>query len=509
MPKKSQQVQNPIDSWRRAASGQKRAATPEPDQKKLAELKDFHQSEGNWGGPLCPSTAEMRMLVDVFLATPNPNFPGLGSSIPGTSMSWSSPDCGTLAYAAGLQNVENNKQLTPATLMGIASMTKAIIAAITLKLNEKGAFGESGLDTPVNQLLSDDQMIALTVGDDPLQPRCPGVTFLFNRETLNFELTSFGCPDLSRITLRDLMRSNHGMYDFLTEVFLPDGNWQWDESVFFDLYELLGLDPIPPVNSDKGFDYMKAYGLKTTNTAAIGGNSARDFEISLGNTGFQLLGIIIENRTGKSLDDLVQTLIVKPLGIDPILRHVNSNIKATQIADNYDIYTGEPLIEQTGVYPVVNLNGHTAVNTRSLGLGIPGNINLAGGAGSLIANPKSYRVFLDALVNGGLLDRNAQQEFDESFVLIPDLSSPGFSVLNGFGIIKFELRGFPGLGDLDIYQHAGALPGILCEDAVVRAPGSQQVLATGVICQNSNANAYPHQSDLLLQFINKFIEARG
>lgn len=509
MQKESQRFQNPTDLWRRAAFGQKRVASPEPDQNKLGELKRFHQPLGNWGGPLCPSATQLRNLVDVFLATPNPNFPGLGSSIPGTSVSWSSPYCGTLTYAAGLQNLENNKRLTPATLMGIASMTKPIIAAITLKLNEEGAFGPDGLDTPINQLLTTHQMIALTVGEEPLNPRCPGITFLGNRETLNFDFTSFECPDLSRITLRNLMLSNHGMYDFLNEVLLPDGNWQYDQSVFFELYELLGFDPVPPGNSKKGLDYMKAYGLKATNTGAIGGNSVRDFEISFGNTGFQLLGIILENRTGKSLEDLVQTLIVAPLGIDPILPYVDPNTKANPIADNYDIYTGEPLIEQTGVYPLVNLNGHTALNTRSLGLGVPGNINLAGGAASLIANPKSYRVFLDALVNGRLLDSKAQKEFDESFVLIPDLSNTVVSVSNGFGIIKLELRGFPGLGSVDIYQHTGRLPGILCQDAVVRAPGSRQVFATGVICQNSLVNSYPDQFDLLLQFINKFVEARN
>lgn len=509
MLQKSQRFQNPTDFWRRAASGEKRAASPEADQNKLGELRRFHESPGNWGGPLCPSATQLRNLVDVFLATPNPNFPGLGSSIPGTSVSWSSPYCGTLTYAAGLQNLENSKRLTPATLMGIASMTKPIIAAITLKLNEENAFGADGLDTPINQLLTTDQMIAVTVGEEPLNPRCPGITFLFNRETFNFDFTFFGCPDLSRITLRHLMRSNHGMYDFLNEVLLPDGNWQYDESVFFELYELLGLNPVPPANSDNGFHYMKAYGLKATNSAAIGGAAAKDFETSLGNTGFQLLGIILENRTGKSLDELVQTMIVKPLGLDPVISYVDSNTTTNQIADNYDIYTGEPLIEQTGIYSVVNFNGHTAVNTRSLGLGIPGNINLAGGAGSLIANPKSYRVFLDALVNGGLLDSKAQKEFDESFVLIPDLSNSVVSLSNGFGIIKLELRGFPGLGNIDIYQHAGNLPGILCQDAVVRAPGSRQVFATGVICQNSNVNSYPDQFDLLLQFINKFVEARN
>lgn len=507
--KVKQPPQNPATFWRDAASGKRHRTSSNPDAKKLAELKGFPGPEGNWEGPLCPSTAEMRALVDSFLATPNPNFPGLGSTVPGMSVSWSSPDCGTFNYAAGLQYVENQKRLTPATLMGLASMTKPIMAAITLMLDEKGAFGPDGLDTPVGHLLTHDQMIALTVGEDPLHPRCPGVTYLFNRDTFNFEPTYYSCPDLSRISLRDLMRANHGMYDFLNEVLLPDGNWQYDESVFFDLYQLLGIDAVAPANSTNGFDYMRSYGLKAVDSAVIGGIRGRDFEISFGNTGFQVLGIILENRSGKSLDELVQTMIVKPLGLDPIKLYVDANKQANLIADNYDIYTGEPLIEQTGLYPIANLNGHTAVNTRSLGLGIPGNINLAGGAGALIANPKSYRAFLDAFVNGGLLGPKAQKELDESYLLIPDYSFPEGTTANGFGLIKSELRGYPGIGDVDVYNHNGALPGILCEDAVLRAPGSKRTWATGVICQNSRINAYPDQGDLFVEFIGRFVAARN
>ena len=115
------------------------------------------------------------------------------------------------------------------------------------------------------------------------------------------------------------------------------------------------------------------------------------------------------------------------------------------MVDHYDVFTGEPLIEQTGVYPRVNLNGHTAVNTRNFGLGEPANINLAGGAASLIANPKSYRAFLDALVNGGLLNPTAQSELNSSYIVIPDFSNPEVTVSNGFGIVKIELRGYGAL----------------------------------------------------------------
>nr|ART36308.1 C587 [uncultured bacterium] len=473
-----------------------------------ASLSQLSQPAGNWGGSGCPPSAHLKSLVDSYIASASPDFPGLGSTVPGLSLSWSSPICGTFTYAAGLRNIEKDKPITPATLMGIASMTKPIIAAITLQLSDSGVFGPNGLDTTVNQLLTTEQITALTVGTDPLEPKCPDFTYLFNRDTFTYELKAFSCPDLSQVTLRHLLRANHGMYDFINEVLLPDGSAQYDNGLFFNLYQFLGLSPSPPLSSKNGFDYLKAYGLKQNQSAEIGGNNGRDFEVSFGNTGFQLLGIILEQRTGKSLDELIRKIIVDPLKIDPMYLYVEKAKRESLIADGYDVYTGEPLIELTGVYPIVNLNGHTALNTLSLGLGQPGNVNLAGGAGGLIANPKSYRIFFDAFVNGGLLSPAAQSELVQSFVEIPDLSFPEQSLSNGFGILKVQLREVPGLPSVDILTHGGALPGVRCENAVLRLPDSNTILATGVICQNSAFGA-SDPFHLELAFINAIASMNG
>jgi CubicO group peptidase (beta-lactamase class C family) len=457
----------------------------------------------------CPTVQTLRGFVDDFLATPHPDFPGLGSTIPGTSVSFIDQDCGTFTYAAGLRNIEDHKQLTPATLMGIASMTKPIIAAVTLILNDRGVFGPNGLDTKVDQLLTGAQIQALTIGSDPSNPRCPGVTFLFNRDTGNIEPTPFGCPDLSQVSLRDLMRANHGMYDFVNEVFLPDGFRQYSESVYFELYQFLGLNPIAPPSSERGFDYMKAYGLKQNLSATVGGSHVHDFERSFGNTGFQLLGIILEQQTAMTLDQLIAENIVAPLRLDPIVVYTDTKKQNNLIADGYEVYTGEPLIEQTGIYPLLNLHGHTAVNTLSLGLGVPGNINFAGGAGSLIANPKSYQKFLDAFTNGSLLPPQAQSELNNSFILVPELSPPQQLFYNGYGLVKVKLRDIPGFPNIDVLYHDGSLPGVLCFNSVARAPDSEQNLTTGVVCQNSNSLAYPDQFDLFFEILDKILEKHG
>jgi len=474
-----------------------------PDPARLALLRKNHQPVGDWGGARCPSVEEMRVLVDAYMATPHPGFPGLGSTTAGLSTSWSSNDCGSFTYAAGVRNIEDDKLMTPATLMSLASMSKPIIAALTLLLNDSGVFGPDGLDTTVDRLLTTRQIAALTTGDDPAHPRCPGVAVLRNRQTQAFESATFSCPDLSRVTLRHLMVSNHGMYDFVQEVASPGFFSQYAEAVYFEALQSVGIPATPPPNSNSGFEVLKAYGLKGNTTAVIGGNVFfRDFESSFGNTGFQLLGIILEHRTGRSLEDLIRTLIVEPLGIDDIFMYVDPRRRRNQIADGYDVETGEPLIETTGVYPLVSLNGHTAVNTLELGLGFPSNLNLAGGAGSLVSNQQSYRVFLDAFVNGGLLGEAAQAELDNSYLPLPDQDIPPFvTTFNGFGLIKQVVRDLPGVQDLDFYSHNGNLPSGRCENAVIRRPEPEIAPVTGTFCTNSGGVVFPSPTSLLFEFI--------
>jgi CubicO group peptidase (beta-lactamase class C family) len=440
---------------------------------------------------LCLESDEAQDLVDSYLATPNWRFPGRGSTVPGMSLAWGSRDCGTVAYAAGLRDIEEDEALTPQTLMGLASMTKPVIAAVTLKLNETGVFGPGGLDTTVDQLLTPEQIRALTIGDDPAHPRCPGSTYLLNRATLTYEWATFSCPDLSRVTLRNLMLSNHGMYDFVNEVLQPTGFSQWQDGMYFELFRALGFDPTPPVSSRDGFDYLKAFGLKRDESAVIGGDLAeRDLEVSSGNTGFQLLGVILEQRTGKSLDRLVDRFIVKPLGIDDMFAYLDPE-RHGRIAKGYDAVTGDPLFEESGVYPIVGFHGHSLINNLSLGLGQPANNNLAGGTAGLVANPRSYRTFLDAFVNGGLLGPSGQAEFDDSFLYLPDISTPELRLFNGFGLGKASFRGIPGLVDFDWLSHVGRLAGIACENAVLLRPGTDIAPISAAMCINERRNAYP------------------
>lgn len=492
---------NRARSTRPAPAAAASARTAIPDTARQSELRIRHRPAGDWGGPACPPAADLKALVDDYLATPHPGFPGAGSTVPGVSVSIHNEGCGTFTYAAGLANVEHGRELTPATLMRIASMTKVIVAAVALKLDEDGVFGPLGLDTPVDRLLTPAQIAALTTGADPAAPRCPGQTWLRNRETLEWEFKSYSCPDLSRVTLRHLMISNHGMYDFLNEVALPNGRNEYWDGVFFDVYKALGLDPAPPVNGKTGFEYLASFGLKHNDAATIGGNLRfRDLESSVGNTGMQLLGVILEHQTGRTLGKLVQTLVTQPLGIEHMPLSVNADRRGLT-ADGYEIVTGDP--DFAAVYPLRNLNGHAAVNTLSLGS--PADQTLAGGAAGLLSTPRSYAVFLRAFVEGGLLGPRGQAALESSYLYLPDYSLPEVNAYMGFGLGKDEFRGWPGLPDHDFLAHSGQLPGAQCFNAVVtRIDGSVGPIH-GALCINTLLEAYPSAQDLWLNLIDRIL----
>jgi CubicO group peptidase (beta-lactamase class C family) len=483
-----------------------RPALDGPGRPFVASSQDAGRARPPAATAQCPAHADLRSLAERYLATPNPAFPGKGPTVPALSMSWDSADCGTFTHAAGLRDIESGKRITPATPMGVASMTKPVMAALALKLDEAGLFGPDGLDTPVDRLLTPAQVTELTVGLDLEHPRCPGEAPLFDRAAGEYRVTRFSCPDLSQVTVRQLMVGNHGMYDYVNEDLEPDGSHWFYDGLYFDLYRFLGLDPAPPVSSRSGYDYLARVGLKRNDSAVIGGNVVpRDFEVSFGNTGFQLLGVILESRTGRSLNELIEDLIVAPLGIDDMFLYVDPDERG-RVASGYEIWTGEPDIEGSGVYRLVDFNGHSALNTRSLGRGLPANLTMAGGAGGLVASPQSYRVFLDAFVNGDLIGPRGRVEFERSFVPLPEWSlGPGHSMSNGLGLFRESTRGFAPWRDVDLYHHGGSLPGVRCENVVARDMDPGVAPVTGVLCINARLNAHPSPFDLMVTYIQRWV----
>jgi CubicO group peptidase (beta-lactamase class C family) len=489
-------------------SGEAKSSVRTDAALKAELLREDHVS-GDWADGPCVSAATMRGFVDDYLAAQVPDFPDRGSPVPGISVSWSTPKCGTFTYAAGLRDIEKNARVKPETLFNIASMTKSVVAAVTLMLADEDVFGPRGLDATVDELLPSAVVKSLTVGDNPREPQCPGVTYLLNRETGQFEMGAFLCPDLSRVSLRDLMRANHGMYDSTQEVHTPDGHSKATMLTFPEYDRYLGIDILPPPKLHDGVAYLKYFGLKQNRSATVGGNKIQDFESSFGNIGFQLLGVILEVRTGKSLDQLVRQYIVEPLHLpEPMV--IFNKFDTPGLSQGYGTYPGDPVLDVPGlVYPLTAFHGYNMLRTSLLGSGWPGNVIWAGGAGGLLASVQSYRTFLAAFTGGGLLSPRAQREFERGWLRAPAFDYPGypgFKFWNGYGLIKQQFVDVPGIVDVELLTHEGESAGYWCDNVVMRSVITGKTLGQGTDCQNSwGVDRVPYLLDLGTQFINAIV----
>jgi hypothetical protein len=98
----------------------------------------------------------------------------------------------------------------------------------------------------------------------------------------------------------------------------------------------------------------------------------------------------------------------------------------------------------------------------------------------------------------------AQRELKNSFMLLPWASSPQVTFYNGFGLLKNQVRNLPGAGaDRDTYWHDGSIDGAMCQDGLVNAPDSDDLLFTIVVCQNARGargTESPRLNDLFSEF---------
>ncbi|GAA6190078.1 serine hydrolase [Litorivita sp. NS0012-18] len=103
-------------------------------------------------------------------------------------------------------------------------------------------------------------------------------------------------PNIGEVTLRQLMTHKSGIPDYRNEAEVQQG-----------MVELLSQDPPQPIGIEEFLQLFEA-----TNLPA---NFEPGTEFSYTNTGFTLLGLLIEDTTGNSLADEFQTRIFDPVGM--------------------------------------------------------------------------------------------------------------------------------------------------------------------------------------------------
>lgn len=198
-------------------------------------------------------------------------------------------DTGTIAHAAGygLADVANGRPIAPETIFHLASCGKQFTALGILML---AADGKLGLDDPIGKHLP-----ALTRFD-------------------------------AGVTLRRLLNHTSGIRDFYDEEGIDEVLARWERPTNADVISLCADFGCP----------MAEDGIRPGDT------------FSYGNTGYDLLGAVIERLSGQSYHDFFQQRVFGPLGMKDTFSVPDPRVEDPRCARGYGLDDGDAFVEQGG-----------------------------------------------------------------------------------------------------------------------------------------------------------------
>lgn len=289
-------------------------------------------------------------------------------TIPGASASVSIPGQEPWSGASGIADRQTGRAMTPDTNTRIASISKMFTAVVVLQLVEEGTIE---LDAPVSQYLPD----LLPNGD--------------------------------AITVRNLLQHTSGLYDFLE-----------DRRFVAQAYQ----------NPQRTFEPRELVNYALQFPLAFPPNSAGNWDYS--STNFVILGMIVEQATGRSMAEEVRAHISEPLGL-----------------------------EQTVFVPYEPAPEDTA---RGYSQGVDQtNVALSFGyaTANIVSTPSEVRRFGEALVNGELLEPQTQEQM---FTFVSGNGQYNMPALEyGLGVMRNQLPAGQGRSaeDLTVVGHIGGFGG--------------------------------------------------
>lgn len=233
-------------------------------------------------------------------------------------------------YASGTTRSGADDLPTGTDRFRVASNTKMYVATVLMQLADEG---ELDLDAPIGDYL-------------------PG---LVEGEGI----------DEQRITVRQLLQHTSGLANNLTPDVIFDPRLQW----------------FPPTPKQ-----MVGLGLRH------GSQSEPGTTFTYSNTGYTVLGLLVEKLTGQRIGDALADRIIEPLGLEET-GYAYAGQKELQ-GQHFRGYLGVPpaLFEVTGHEP-----------------------GIWAGAGALVSSGSDMTVFLDALVDGKLTSRASLAEMQQTF----------------------------------------------------------------------------------------------
>jgi CubicO group peptidase (beta-lactamase class C family) len=196
---------------------------------------------------------------------------------------------GTIAHAAGygLADIANARPISPETIFHLASCGKQFTALGILMLAEEGKLG---LDDPVGKFLP--------------------------------ALSGFG----PGVTLRRLLNHTSGIRDFYDEAGIDEVLARWERPTNADVISLC-TDLDCPMAED---------GLKPGDA------------FSYGNTGYDLLGAVIERVSAQAYHDFFQQRVFGPLAMKDTFSIPDARVEDPRRATGYGLDDRDDFVEQGG-----------------------------------------------------------------------------------------------------------------------------------------------------------------
>jgi len=398
-------------------------------------------STKNWDNSKSPTAKELKQLANEKVNDIKPSV--------GISIAVSNPDRGVFTHTFGSANVTNDYPITSDTKMAIASNTKPIVVAITLKLiDEMPRHFPKGLNTTLDEIRDNEQKqiftadaTLLTKTDEKVDLNKP--TYCSTPEQGFFNKDrKYHKPTLNRISLHKLLLETSGLADVFSGVNLS--NTPYISDFCHDVFNKI-LNPNERLSAKKPLEalqVLKKFGLLKQ------AEPEPEKPMQSHNTDMFLLSIIIERVSGKTLNALLLEKILQPLNIDPeAMSFVTKKVKMTDktIARPYAFLStpseveaaissktlckqiDEKMAKQLSSVHLSKL-GHDiqtlryiekgSKKTRALidvlAISEEGLDNIVGASG-IFATPKAYIRFYHALITGKLLSKSQQKSFDNSF----------------------------------------------------------------------------------------------
>jgi CubicO group peptidase (beta-lactamase class C family) len=219
-------------------------------------------------------------------------------------------------FGSSIAEKDKHQEITPDTLVGIGSATKMFTAATILKMIENKLFAQ-GLDTKLYGLI-------------------PALEQRYGKDS-DFIDTVKNIKSVEDITLRDLLLHTHGMGCFTSKTDAGIAYFKGVES-----------------NRDKSWRPDEIFNKKYLRT-----ETCKYGEFNYSNAGYVLLGAIIEAASGKSYEDAVRDLVIKPLPLELKNTKMGDEVAELFKRDYSKITKGFEIDASGELHQVKNLN-HSA-----------------------------------------------------------------------------------------------------------------------------------------------------